>query len=263
MVCVRHLSGRELLTATEEEAAAVARVHGSVPRGIEQLLSPIVGQPCFRLKLLCGDIAVDPDTTLKLPLELKVIVCDFVEFDADDVDRLSHASQENDTAAVEALLRRPQNPDLVDSHGRTALIAAAGSGALKSVKLLSSAWADLNKTCKQSGASAIYTAAQNGHLDVVSFLLEEDADKDTVTNVGATPVIVAAHGGHLEVVCMLIEKHADKHASSNDGSTAVFVASEKGHADVLLRLLIERGADKDKPMHNGTTPLYSKSERLH
>eukprot|EP00439_Symbiodinium_sp_Y106_P007963 s904_g1.t1 len=263
MVCVRHLSGRELLTATEEEAAAVARVHGSVPRGIEQLLSPIVGQPCFRLKLLCGDIAVDPDTTLKLPLELKVIVCDFVEFDADDVDRLSHASQENDTAAVEALLRRPQNPDLVDSHGRTALIAAAGSGALKSVKLLSSAWADLNKTCKQSGASAIYTAAQNGHLDVVSFLLEEDADKDTVTNVGATPVIVAAHGGHLEVVCMLIEKHADKHASSNDGSIAVFVASEKGYIDVV-HVLIEMGADKDAARNDdGATPVFIASQNGH
>ena len=149
MLCVRNLTGRELVTSTEAEVAALADAHGSVIKGIEQLLSPLVGKPCFRLKLLCGDAVMNEDAALKLPLELQVAVCDYVEFDAGDVDRLSDASQANHAPAVEASLRRPQNPDVLDSRGRTALIAAAGSGALESLMLLVSACAELNKPCAQ------------------------------------------------------------------------------------------------------------------
>ena len=121
MLCVRHLSGRELVTATQDEVAALADVHGSVIKGLEQLLAPFVGQPCFRLKFFCGYTQLTQDTTLKLPLELQVAVGDYVAVEAIDVDELTDASQRNDAAAVEAFLRRPQHPDLVDSDGWTAL----------------------------------------------------------------------------------------------------------------------------------------------
>ena len=93
MLCVRHLSGRELVTATQDEVAALADAHGSVTLGIEQLLSPLVGQPCFRLKLICGHTQLTPDTSLKLPLELQVAVCDYVAVEAVDVDEFTDASQ--------------------------------------------------------------------------------------------------------------------------------------------------------------------------
>ena len=64
------------MTSTEAEVAALADAHGSVIKGIEQLLSPLVGKPCFRLKLLCGDAVMNEDAALKLPLELQVAVCD-------------------------------------------------------------------------------------------------------------------------------------------------------------------------------------------
>ena len=195
MLCVRNLTGRQLVTSTEAEVAALADAHGSVLKGIEQLLSPVVGQPCFRLKLLCEDAVMNEDAALS-PLELQVAVCDYVEFDAGDVDRLSDASQANDAAAVEALLRRPQTPDLVDSRGRTALVAAASSGALESLKLLVSAWADLNEPCTRTGATTVFAAAVNGHLDgatpVFRLLIETGADKDKAKNYGAPHVWITA-----------------------------------------------------------------------
>ena len=39
MLCVGNPSGRELVTAAEEEFAASADAHGSVTKGIEQLWS--------------------------------------------------------------------------------------------------------------------------------------------------------------------------------------------------------------------------------
>ena len=207
MLCVRNLTGRQLVTSTEAEVAALADAHGSVLKGIEQLLSPVVGQPCFRLKLLCEDAVMNEDAALRLPLELQVAVCDYVEFDAGDVDRLSDASQANDAAAVEALLRHPQNPDLVDSRGRTALVAAASSGALESLKLLVSAWADLNEPCTRTGATTVFAAAVNGHLD------------------GATPVFIASKSGHLDLVRLLIETGADKDKANNYGATHVWITA--------------------------------------
>ena len=76
---------------------------------------------------------------------MQVTICTYIDFDADDVGRLSNDSQENDAEAVEAL---------VDSCGWTALMAAAGSGALESLKLLVSARADPNKPCTQNGSTA-------------------------------------------------------------------------------------------------------------
>ena len=75
MLRVRNLAGRELATVSEEEVAGLADAHGSVVKGIEQLLSPLVGQPCFRLKLLSGDTVLNQDASLKPPLELQVTVC--------------------------------------------------------------------------------------------------------------------------------------------------------------------------------------------
>ncbi|CAE7885092.1 ANKHD1 [Symbiodinium necroappetens] len=254
MLRVRNLTGRELVTSTEAEVAALADAHGSVIRGIEQLLSPLVGQPCFRLKLLCGDAVMDQDAALKLPLELQVAVSDFAEFDAGDVDRLSDASEANDAAAVEALLRRPQNPDLVDSQGRTALIAAAGSGALKSLKLLVSACADLNKPCTPTGATAVFTA-KNGmtpvieavdrrHLHVVRFLIEKRADIDRTSKRGLTPLFLASQNGYFDMASLLIEMGADKNKAINKGATPLAIARGNGHLDVAS-LLIENGAEDD------------------
>ena len=53
LLFVRNLAGQELVRASEEGIEALADAHGSIVGGLEQLLSPLLGQPCFRLKLLC------------------------------------------------------------------------------------------------------------------------------------------------------------------------------------------------------------------
>ena len=70
------------MTVPQAEVAALADAHGSVIKCIAQVLSPPVGQPCFRLKLLHKATVLSQDATLKLPLALHVTVCGFVEIDS-------------------------------------------------------------------------------------------------------------------------------------------------------------------------------------
>ena len=59
------------------------------------------------------------------------------------------------------------------------------------------------------GATPLYIAAQNGHLEVARLLLDATADKDKAMNMGATPLFVAAQNGHLEVARLLLDATAE------------------------------------------------------
>ena len=70
-------------------------------------------------------------------------------------------------------------------------------------------------------------AAQNGHLEVVRFLVESGANKDQgTTDDGVTPLYIAAQNGHLEVVRFLVESGANK--DQGNGATPLFIAAHRG-----------------------------------
>ena len=68
MLCVRNLSGRELLAAA--------------PRASSSSYPPFWANHAFDSGSSCGDTVLDENATLKLPLELVATVCGYVEADA-------------------------------------------------------------------------------------------------------------------------------------------------------------------------------------
>ncbi len=79
-------------------------------------------------------------------------------------------------------------------------------------------------------------AAENGHADVVSYLLDKGADLTVYNN---SPLRDAAEGGHLAVVKILLQAGADINAF--DGA-ALKEAAAHGHKE-LVEFLLARGAD--------------------
>ena len=107
------------------------------------------------------------------------------------MEELRNAARSGLTSKVEAILHRPQDPDL-------------------------------------GNPAPLFEASKCSHLEVVRLLLEAKADKDKAANRGAVPLFVAAQNGHLDVVCLLLESNADKDKATQDGATPLFAAAKHG-----------------------------------
>ena len=81
---------------------------------------------------------------------------------------------------------------------------------------------DLNK--EYGGWTLLMYASSNGHLKVVKFLLNYDAELDEFNKSGDTALLMAINGGHFETVKYLIEYGADINAGRTN---AAKLAEEK------------------------------------
>ena len=115
------------------------------------------------------------------------------------------------------------------------------NGHLEVLKYLVERGADVN-TASIKGSTPLVHASQNGHLEVVEYLVEQGANVNTRDIDGSTPLMYVCQNGHLEVVKYLVERGADVNATSIKGSTPLIYASQKGHFKVV-KFLVERGAN--------------------
>lgn len=82
-------------------------------------------------------------------------------------------------------------------------------------------------------------ACCGGFLEVADFLIKAGADIELGAS---TPLMEAAQEGHLDLVRYLLDASADVHAQTQTGDTALTYACENGHTDVA-DLLLQFGAD--------------------
>ena len=75
------------------------------------------------------------------------------------------------------------------------------------------------------------------------FLVDVGAAKDQAANAGATPLFTAAQNGKLDVVRILVNVGATKDQPDNNSRTPLWVAARNGHLDIV-RFLVEVGASQ-------------------
>ena len=145
----------------------------------------------------------------------------------------------------------------------TPLCMAAYFGLVTEAKyLLSTNSQLLEERCSQ-GRLPLHYAAGNGHLDMVEFLISNDADVNAGDAHGVTPLHLAADGYSPQVVAALIQAKAEinpRTRSINEhsdwsNSTPLHWAATEGRSE-NAKVLLDAGADIEAGNAWHRTPLF-------
>jgi ankyrin repeat protein len=115
------------------------------------------------------------------------------------------------------------------SDGTTPLAAAAWTGQAAMVEWLFGRGADL----AQSGAEALFAAANSGRIESVRMLLKRGVPVDARNSYGWTSLMTAAWQGQTATVRCLIEAGADASLRDSADKRAVDWARQAGHAEIV------------------------------
>jgi hypothetical protein len=95
-------------------------------------------------------------------------------------------------------------------------------------------WQCLQAAAKRTdGSTPLHLAAQEGHLEVVKFLVEREAEGNAKKTGGRMPLHSAAQEGHLDVVKFLVEREVEVNLKT-DGLTPLHLASLNGQIQSSL-----------------------------
>ncbi|KAH9052614.1 ankyrin repeat-containing domain protein [Lactarius vividus] len=149
-------------------------------------------------------------------------------------------------------LRKPGEKVKLSDSESPPLYTASEDGQLDVVRSLLDGGSDVDET--DSGRrTALWVASGKGRLEVAKLLIERGAYVDSRSRAGWTPLQNATYYGYLEVTRLLLDHGADVNAQNRRRSTPLHVASSEGHLQICM-LLVERGADLDVRDSSGRIP---------
>ncbi|XP_075599642.1 ankyrin repeat domain-containing protein 26 isoform X15 [Balearica regulorum gibbericeps] len=100
----------------------------------------------------------------------------------------------------------------------------------------------------------LHLACANGHVDVVTYLVENKCKLNLFDNDNRSPLMKAVQCQQEECVAILLDHGADPNLADADGNTALHLAIISPNASVA-RLLLEHNANIDAHNKEGYTPL--------
>lgn len=107
------------------------------------------------------------------------------------------------------LLKQGANVNAVKLNGATAMYIAAQEGHINIVNLLHQYGADVHLVSLYT-LPPLYAASQNGHIECVRFLLETcRADPNATDDKGWSPLNIAAQEGHNDIISLLLQHGAN------------------------------------------------------
>ncbi|KAM6298254.1 ankyrin repeat and SOCS box protein 3 [Aegotheles albertisi] len=178
---------------------------------------------------------------------------------------IHEAAAHNSSECLRLLLSAAPSDDYIGSktfEGNCALHLSACRGALESARVLLEAGADPNEVTTEA-TTALFLAVQNGHADIVKFLLQHGANvRGPHSFSGWNSLHQASFQGCTEIMKILLEKGASKECKDDFGITPLFVAAQYGKLE-SLRLLVSHGADVNSQAKDRATPLLIAAQEGH
>ncbi|XP_077994290.1 ankyrin repeat and SAM domain-containing protein 1A-like isoform X2 [Glandiceps talaboti] len=176
---------------------------------------------------------------------------------------LHHAVLNNHSDIVLYLVSHDANPNIADNKGLTPVHLASWSGNAGIVKILLSTQKIKVNEANCDGETALHFAAQYGHKEVVTLLLEKHSRAANRNKNLQTPLDLSALYGRLETVQLLLQEYPGLLESSPPNHTPLHLAARNGHVQVVI-VLLDAGADINSKSNSGTAlheaALYGKVE---
>jgi len=158
---------------------------------------------------------------------------------------LHDAAKAGETDRVKQLLDQGANIAEPDSAGEPPLLIAALNGKTEVVALLIDRGADIEIRNK-GGLTALHAAAYGGNLDTVKLLVEKGASVNDQKNFyHMSPLHASAEEGHAEIVAFLLDHKAEIEATERNGYTPLTQAGWRQYWDAA-DILIKAGATCQK-----------------
>ncbi|WP_353279393.1 ankyrin repeat domain-containing protein [Wolbachia endosymbiont (group B) of Xanthorhoe designata] len=161
---------------------------------------------------------------------------------------LHYAAKNNNKEIVVALIKAGAYINAVDKDGNAPLHLAGA----KEI-------GDLLQSVKEAN-DKLLEAAKSGNIDDVENLLngEGKAQVNAIAKGGNTPLHLAAQNGHKDVVEFLLSKGAKVDAQSDDLSTPLHFAAKSRYKDTekIVKFLLDKEADVNAQNDERETPLH-------
>ncbi|GAB9464400.1 50S ribosomal protein l11 [Globisporangium polare] len=139
------------------------------------------------------------------------------------------------------------------------LYLACQIGQLYAVQSILSRGTDPNMVVSD-GTTPLHVAARSGHNDVVGFLVANGADVNAMDKLGMTPLLLAINQGDIDLVKLLLDNGADVNLNNSRKVSAAHVAVAC-QSLAILKLLLEYDAFVNTANAiNGKTPLHIAAE---
>ncbi len=222
------------------------------------ILAPTI--VCFLLTVAMNNVQAQTSGT-RLPPALQRIADAIVKSDATSENELKEqlfrsligeVVRTNQVDVVRALIKKGANLKFGNVEGDTLLHIAAGEGHIELLSILIDHGIDVDQL-NRSKRSALFEAANGNHLASVKQLLKHGADVNGNSKHNS-PLNTAAWYGHSEIVKTLLVAKADLKRTDVDGNTASHKAIWQGRY-ACVKLLLDAGADLNVKNSAGITPM--------
>merc|ERR1712125_165980 len=111
----------------------------------------------------------------------------------------------------------------------------------------------------EGGATPLMIAVANDREEIVSSLISGRADVNLKKDVGYTALMMAARFGRLRHCQVLIQAKANLEAQDKQKETALTKVQKK-RSEPITQLLLDHGADPKKGLPNYKTPVEKKEK---
>ncbi|MCW8983623.1 MAG: ankyrin repeat domain-containing protein [Gammaproteobacteria bacterium] len=171
------------------------------------------------------------------------------------MSQLTKAASSNDMVAMKKALKSDGKVNKLDDFGQNALHVAVKSQNIEMISFLLQQNADPNITTKY-GEYPVVMASKTGNKKAVKLLLDAGADASQLQNNRHSPLYEAAGIGNMDIINLLLARGAKLEL---DGKSPLTIAAANGHAEVV-QILIAKGLNIEEA---GPSSLVSAAEKGH